>query len=58
MIKRTCPECRGSLVLLISIGRKVCADCHKEFKWDLDKDQKPLFGPRACVHPPREHEQN
>lgn len=44
MSTKTCPYCGSiALVLLTSMNKKVCGDCSKEFDWNLDPGQKPLF---------------
>lgn len=43
MIKYTCPKCGGRLVLLISINKKLCADCKVYHDWNLEKGQAPIF---------------
>ena len=43
MIKRICPKCGGTLVLLTSIDKKLCADCHSYIEWKLDEGQQSIF---------------
>ena len=43
MIKTTCPNCKGPLVLLTSVKKKICVDCIRTFDWPLDKGQKAIF---------------
>lgn len=43
MIKRSCPDCGAGLVLFFSTREKICSGCYKEFPWNLDEGQKPIF---------------
>lgn len=37
------PCCGETLIKFISQNRKVCYACDKEYTWNLDPGQKPLF---------------
>lgn len=39
---KPCPVCRGPLVSFSTMDLRLCADCGREFNWQLLPGQKPL----------------